>query len=101
MGDKVPELPPMDEIKKRPSRDEFDRKMKEMTAQALKWKEQSDENRLKRQMIYDGGKVDGSNVTYRDLLSKDIEEIKKHKNQRREQIDRVKELNTRQRELDN
>ena len=74
--------------------------MKELDTQAVKWREQCEENRYKRQQVYDGGKVDGSNVTYREVLTKDIEEIKKIKNQRKTQIDRVKELNNRQRELD-
>lgn len=57
--EKIPELPTGDEIKKKPSKDEFDRKMKELDERANQKRALIEELRLKRKLVYEGGKVEG------------------------------------------
>jgi uncharacterized coiled-coil DUF342 family protein len=97
----VPELPAIEDIKKKPSKDEFDRKMKELDTTANQLRATIEDSRYKRRQVYEGGKVEGQNITFRDVLSTNIEAVKKVKNERRAKLDRLNVLKDRQRELDN
>lgn len=57
-------------------------------------------NKLIKRGVYEGGKIEGSNVTYRDSIIEQGEEIKKIRNQRSALLDEMNKLKTRQRELD-
>jgi len=61
----------------------------------------TEEGRIKRKQVYDGGKVEGQNTTYRELITGSIEEVKKIKADKRALLDRLNILKDRQRELDN
>lgn len=56
MDESVEALPAAEDIKKRPSKDEFDRKMRELDSDAVKMRGQVDHNRTERKSVYDGGK---------------------------------------------
>jgi|TARA_B110000305_G_C19428671_1_gene635054 hypothetical protein len=73
----LPELPADSDIKKKPSKDVFDKKMRELDRKAEEYKITIEENRYKKRQVYEGGKVEGSNVTYRDLITSNIDEVKK------------------------
>jgi len=60
-----------------------------------------EENRSRRKLIYDGGKVEGKNVTYRDLVSTNIDDMKKFQQDRRGQLDKLNVLKNREKELQN
>ena len=69
-------MPGKDERLKEPSKNDFD---KEMAAEDRKIQEKRDklqDLRKKRRDIIDGGKVSGSNMTYRESLSQKISELK-------------------------
>lgn len=63
----IPELPADSDIKKKPSKDVFDKKMRELDRKAEELKITIEDNRYKKRQVWEGGKVEGSNVTYRDL----------------------------------
>lgn len=94
MDEELPELPT--EIKSKPSKDEFDRLMREQDKLADSLRVTIEDNKFKRRQVYDGGKVEGSNVTYSDLIGENIEEVKKFKSNRRDKLDRLNELKARQ-----
>lgn len=51
--------------------------MRELDRKAEEFKITIEENRYKKRQVYEGGKVEGSNVTYRDLITTNIDEVKK------------------------
>lgn len=57
-------------------------------------------NRYQRSRVYEGGKVEGGEVTYRDLIMSNIEDVKKVRAQHREHLDKLNGLKDRQRELE-
>jgi len=59
-----------------------------------------EKNKLIKRGVFEGGKIEGSNVTYRDSIIEQGEEIKKIRNLRRSLLDEMNKLKERQRELD-
>jgi len=74
--------------------------MKELDARAIELRVLIEENRHKRKQVYDGGQVEGSNMSYRDLLNDKFDEVKKIQSQKRSKLDRLSTLNDRIRELE-
>lgn len=67
--------------------------MKELDDTANAKRIQIEDARLKRKHVYDGGKVEGNeNITYRDLLSTNIDDIKKMKSEQRVHFDKLNAL---------
>ena len=95
---KIPELPK--EILKEPSRDAFNQKMKDLDAEAEQLKITVEENKFKRRQVYEGGKVEGENITYREVITENIEEVKKIRSEKKEHLDKLNALKERQRVLD-
>jgi hypothetical protein len=95
---KIPELPK--EILKEPSRDDFNKKMKDLDAEAEQLKITVEENKFKRRQVYEGGKVEGENVTYREVITGNIEEVKKFRADKKEHLDKLNALRDRQRDLE-
>lgn len=95
---KLPELPK--DILKEPSRDEFNKKMKELDAEAEQLKITVEENKFKRRQVYEGGKVEGENVTYREVITENIEEVKKFRASKKEHLDKLNDLKDKQRDLE-
>jgi len=56
-----------------------------------------DNGRYQRKQVYEGGKIEGSNITYKEVLSGNIEDVKQIKAERRIKIDRLNELKNRER----
>jgi hypothetical protein len=48
-----------------------------------------EENRYKKRQVFEGGKVDGENVTYREVITENIEEVKKFRGDRRKNIEQL------------
>jgi uncharacterized coiled-coil DUF342 family protein len=94
----LPELPK--DIIKEPSRDDFNKKMKDLDAEAEQLKITVEENKFKRRQVYEGGKVEGENVTYREVITENIEEVKKFRANKKDHLDKLNELRERQRELE-
>lgn len=94
----MPELPT--DIKQKPSKDEFDRQMKQIDADANELRVRIEELRHKRKMVYEGGRADAGNESYHDLISSNIEEVKKIRNEKRGKLERMNELKQRQQTLD-
>jgi len=59
-----------------------------------------EKNKLIKRGVFEGGKIEGSNVTYRDSIIEQGEQIKQIRNQRRAHLDEMNKLKERQRELD-
>lgn len=93
----MPELPT--DIKKKPSKDEYDNQMKQMDAQANELRIKIEELRHNRKMVFEGGRGDATD-SYHDLISSNIEEVKKIRNEKRGKLERMNELKQKQIELD-
>lgn len=89
----LPELPK--DIIKEPSRDDFNKKMKDLDAEAEQLKITVEENKFKRRQVYEGGKVEGENVTYREVITENIEEVKKFRANKKEHLDKLNDLRER------
>lgn len=50
--------------------------------------------------MYEGGKVEGQNVTYREVIAERIEEVKKFRAEKKQHLDRLNALKDRQREIE-
>ena len=74
--------------------------MKDLDRKAEELKASVEENRFKRNRVYEGGKIDGGDVTFKDLIMSNIEEVKKVRSQHREHLDKLNALKDRQRELE-
>jgi len=59
-----------------------------------------EKNKLIKRGVYEGGKIEGSNVTYRDSIIEQGAAIKKIRDERRTHLDNMNKLKDRQRELD-
>lgn len=59
-----------------------------------------EESRHKRKQAWEGGKVEGQNVTYRDLINAHGDEIKGHRDEKRGHLDKLHALKDRQAELE-
>ena len=94
----LPELPK--DILREPSRDDFNKKMKELDAEAEQLKITVEENKFKRRQVYEGGKVEGENVTYREVITENIEEVKKFRSNKKEHLDKLNDLRDKQRDLE-
>lgn len=74
--------------------------MKDLDKQAEELKVHVEGNRFQRNRVYEGGKVEGGDVTYRDLIMSNIDEVKKVRAKHREHLDKLNVLKDRQRELE-
>lgn len=97
---KIPELPPQSKIVKKPRREDFQKKMRDLDDRAAELRESVDANRRKRSRVYSDSKVDGADITYREVLTSNIEDVKKVRAQQREHLDKLNGLKDRQRELE-
>lgn len=97
---KMPELPAAGKIVKKPVREEFQKKMRELDDRAAELRASVDANRRQRSRIYGEGKVEGGDITYKEVLSSNIEDVKKVRAQHREHLDKLNGLKDRQRELE-
>ena len=97
---KIPELPAPEDILKKPSKDEFDKKMKDQDRIADEQRIIIEESRYKRKQVYDNGRVEGSNVTYKDLISGNIDDVKKFRSEKKSHLEKLNALKERQNELE-
>ena len=72
----IPDMPSKEERLKEPSKADFDKEMGAEDAKIQERRAKQNELRKKRREIIDGGKVTGSNMTYRESLSAKIGELK-------------------------
>ena len=70
-------LPSKEETLKEPSRDKFNDEMRAFDKKVEELKTTVEDSKYKRRQVYEGGKVEGENVTYREVISERIEEVKK------------------------
>lgn len=73
--------------------------MRELDDEANKYRARIEDARYRRKQIYDGHQADGNDGAY-ELISGNIEEVKKIRNDKREKIDRLNILKDRMNELD-
>jgi uncharacterized coiled-coil DUF342 family protein len=74
--------------------------MKDLDAEAEQLKITVEENKFKRRQVYEGGKVEGENVTYREVITENIEGVKKFRLEKKEHFDKLDVLRERQKELE-
>jgi hypothetical protein len=86
---KIPDLPLATEILSKPSKEVYDRKLRDFEKKADELKLILEENRYKKRQVFEGGKVDGENVTYREVITENIEEVKKFRSDRRKNIEQL------------
>lgn len=88
----IPPMPSKEERLREPSKADFD---KEMGAEDVKINERrgkQNDLRRKRREIIDGGKVSGSNMTYRESLSAKISELKVVNDTKRKMQGQLKDI---------
>lgn len=96
----IPDLPKGEEILKDPNEDVFNQKMRDLDKKAIELKEKVEEAKLKRKQVYEGGKIEGGNTTYRDLIIANIDEVKKVRSERKDYLEKLTALRDQQRALD-
>jgi hypothetical protein len=64
----IEELPSIADTLRKPSKDEFDKKMRALDKVIEENKIIVEKNKLIKRGVYEGGKIEGSNVTYRDSI---------------------------------
>ena len=74
--------------------------MKELDAEADQLKITVEENKFKRRQVYESGKVEGENVTYREVITENIEGVKKFRADKKEHLDKLNALRERQKEIE-
>lgn len=97
---KIPELPPPAKRVKKPRREDFQKKMRELDDRAAELRESVAANRRQRSRVYSDSKVDGADTTYREVLTSNIEDVKKVRAQQKGHLDKLNALKDRQRELE-
>lgn len=74
--------------------------MRDLDKKAEELKITVEDAKYKRRQVYEGGKVEGENVTYREVITERIEEVKKFRTDKKQHLDRLNVLKDRQREID-
>lgn len=74
--------------------------MRELDDQANNLRAKIEDGKYRRKIVFDGGKVEDSGETF-EAISGKIDEIKKIRNEKREKLDKFKELGDKQKDLDN
>jgi hypothetical protein len=96
----IEELPSIADTLKKPSKDEFDRKMRALDKVIEEKKIIVEKNKAMKRGVFEGGKIEGTGTTYRDSILEQGAEIKKIRDQRRTLLDSNKALKERQNVLD-
>lgn len=73
--------------------------MREQDEIAQNYREKMDDGKYKRKQVFEGGKIEGSNVTYKDLLNTNFDDVKKLRKDKSSKFDRLNELKNRERQL--
>ena len=97
---KIEDLPSIEDTLRKPSKEEFDRKMRALDKTIEEKKIIVEKNKLMKRGVFEGGKIEGSNITYRDSILEQGAEIKKIRDHRRALLDQLNAFKDRQRELD-
>lgn len=97
----LPQLPPKDQILKQPVKEVFEEEMARLDLKIKELRTTKDELHSKRREIIDGGKMQGSSMTYREHLSGKINELKEINIKKRECKDNVKGVKEELEVLDN
>ena len=96
----IEELPSIADTLRKPSKDEFDKKMRALDKIIEEKKIIVEKNKLIKRGVYEGIKIDGNGVSHRDSIIEQGAEIKKIRDSRRAHLDEMKKLKERQNELD-
>jgi chromosome segregation ATPase len=70
--------------KKEPSKDEYEKKMKELDSKIMQIREHINTLSLKKKEAREGGKVKGTTISYKEFLNQKIEEIRGLRDQKRD-----------------
>ena len=70
--------------KKEPSKDEYEKKMKELDNKIMQIREHINTLSLKKKEAREGGKVKGTTISYKEFLNQKIEEIRGLRDQKRD-----------------
>ena len=70
--------------KKEPSKDEYEKKMKELDSNIVQIREHINTLSLKKKEAREGGKVKGTTISYKEFLNQKIEEIRGLRDQKRD-----------------
>jgi hypothetical protein len=54
-----------------------------------------EESKFKRRQVFEGGKLEGENITYREVITENIEEVKKFRNEKKGHLDKMNVLKDR------
>lgn len=63
--------------------------MSELDGKAAQLKTVIDESFNKRKQVYEGGKVEGENITFRDIIGRNIDEVKKLRDEKKAHLDKL------------
>ena len=72
----IPELPTKEKMLKKPNWEDFEKEMRDLDQKAQELRASIDECHHKRSQVYQGGKREGEDVTFKDLIAKNIDEVK-------------------------
>ena len=87
-------------MKTEPSKNELDKKLRELDRTVEDKKLKNEEARHHRNIVREGGKVDGTNADYRGQINMQGDEIKKHRAEKRANYDKLNALKDRQADLE-
>ena len=74
--------------------------MRDLDKQAQDLRGTIDESHQKRSQVYQNGKRDGEDVTFKDLITKNIDEVKKLRNEKKVHFEKLNDLKHNQNTLE-
>ena len=83
-------MPKKDEILKQPSHDNFEAEMAKLDQKIKQMRQQKDDLHQKRREINEGGKKQGSSMTYREELTQKISSLKEINTKKRDLQSKIK-----------
>lgn len=89
----IPALPAKESRLKQPSKEEFDAQMRQIDDKINEVREKKKELQQQRTEIHQGGKMTGSQLTYKEAMNAKISENKKTKSEQGKLLETIRNIN--------
>ena len=89
----VPSLPPKESRLKQPSKDDFDTQMNQIDLKINEIREKKKQLQHQRTEIQQGGKITGSQLTYKEAMNTKISENRKTKSEQGKLLEQIRSIN--------
>lgn len=90
----IPALPPKESRLKQPSKEDFDAQMQQIDDKINEIREKKKQLQHQRTEIQQGGKMSGSQLTYKEAMNAKITENKKTKSEQSKLLESIRNINT-------